>query len=127
MIIISNSRKKNIANIRLATPDCEIQEIAVNYVNYFDIIGRLSEIIKNEMQMPDTCIIINVGTGSKMIAIANMDAYRIWPEHMFVIYPYSSDYKPERPSPAHDGAMKAANLLISNSNHPLPRQFVHYK
>ncbi len=90
-------KEENIANIRLAAPDCEIQEIAVNYVNYFDIIGRLSEIIKNEMQMPDTCIIINVGTGSKMIAIANMDAYRIWPEHMFVIYPYSSDYKPERP------------------------------
>lgn len=102
------NQTQNIAYIQQNLPNCDIIQIKLNYTNYFDIIGHLQRIFHTELKNSEVEIIINAGTGSKMVAIAIMDAYRFWPDRVHVIYPYSEDYRPERVESTHDGAMKAA-------------------
>ena len=101
-------RDQNLDLIRKTFPSIEIEAQEVDYVSYFSIIGELIRIFKQEFKIPKTKIIINLGSGSKMVACANMDIFRIFPENVALIYPYSKDYHPERIGSAHEGAMHAA-------------------
>lgn len=101
-------REKNLELIRKTIPLSEIEEREVDYASYFSITGELTKIFEQEFKIPKTVIIINLGTGSKMVACANMDMYRIYPDNIGLIYPYSKDYHPERIGSSHEGAMHAA-------------------
>jgi hypothetical protein len=107
--IYPQNREENLALVRAKLPHCDIIEKVVDYVDYFQIIGTLAEIFTIEKAIPNTTIVINAGTGSKMVAIANLDAFRLWPVGVKLIYPYSMDYNPGRSMETHTGAMKAAH------------------
>ncbi|MBD3352186.1 MAG: hypothetical protein GF364_11925 [Candidatus Lokiarchaeota archaeon] len=67
----------------------------VTFINYFEVIHELSKIIKKEREKnPNTEIIMHCGVGSKISAIAVIDACRIW--NAKPIYVYSKDYDPKR-------------------------------
>ncbi len=97
----------NTSAIKKYLPHCEIKQRQVDYVDYYDIIAKLADIIniekknaKEEQKIPQ--FTINLGTGSKMVAIANIDAHRLW-DAVAVIYPYSLEYDPQSPGPTHSG------------------------
>jgi len=100
------SRIHNLSLIKERLPNCKIVEDAVNYVDYYAIIGKLAGIYSHE-QDQGTQITINLGTGSKMVAIANIDAHRLWGGRL--TYPYSLDYDPGSIS-THTGKIRAAQL-----------------
>jgi hypothetical protein len=95
---------KNLSLVKERLPNCEIIELSVDYVDYYDIISKLATIISEER---DSEILINLGTGSKMIAVANLDAYRLW--DVKLIYPYSLDYDPTKDS-THSGKIENAEI-----------------
>ncbi len=99
----------NIKTINGKLPKTPIIQKAVNFIDYYDIIANLASIVSTEQKKEphlETKFIINMGTGSKMVAIANMDAVRLWDNITFT-YPYSLDYDPEAKS-THKGAMLSA-------------------
>jgi hypothetical protein len=100
------SRIRNLIEIRKKLPECTIIEDAVSYVDYYAVIGKLARIFSQE-QDQDTQITINLGTGSKMVALANNDAHRLWGGRL--TYPYSLDYDPSGKS-THTGKIRAAQL-----------------
>ncbi|MHA1584965.1 MAG: HFX_2341 family transcriptional regulator domain-containing protein [Promethearchaeota archaeon] len=104
------SKEENLRLIRKMLPECQIIETMVNYVDYYDVIGNLAKIISKEKKHAKEMnkisrITINAGTGSKMVAIANIDAHRLWDVN--IIYPYSLNYDPNASS-THSGAIVAA-------------------
>lgn len=73
----------------------EIQKEYIDFVNYYQIIQRISELIKREREKNEkTEVILHCGTGSKISAIALSDASRLWGAQ--AIYVYSKDYNPNR-------------------------------
>ena len=99
--------KENIARIEKELPKCEIIQQGVSYVDYYEIIGNLAKIITDKRYDINTKFSVNLGTGSKMVAIATMDAQRLW-NRFTLIYPFSFDYDPKRKEGAHTGQMIAA-------------------
>jgi hypothetical protein len=84
--------------------------MGVNYVNYYEIVGKIAQILHQEGQNETTGYAINLSSGSKMVAIALMDIYRIWGKHMKMVYIYSLDYDPLRDGPVHKGMMYNAKI-----------------
>ncbi len=97
-------KDENIQFLNKKLPNLHIIQYSVDYVNYYDIISKLASIISKER---GAHITINMGTGSKMVALANLDAYRLW--NIDIFYPYSLNYDPSNDS-AHTGEIKNAEL-----------------
>ncbi|QEE14463.1 DUF6293 family protein [Promethearchaeum syntrophicum] len=107
--IFLNYKKMNLETIKNNLENCIIIENFVDYVNYYDIIGNLAKIISSENAKSteeDISFTINMGTGSKMVAVANLDAGRLW-DNIKLIYPYSLDYNPNEES-THSGILISA-------------------
>ncbi|UYP45970.1 hypothetical protein NEF87_002255 [Candidatus Lokiarchaeum ossiferum] len=107
--IFQEHLETNIQTITKRLPNTPIVQKGADYIDYYDIISLLAQIISTEnLSHPEisTEFMINMGTGSKMVAIANMDAVRLWDNISFT-YPYSLDYNPEEKS-THKGAMLSA-------------------
>ncbi len=112
-------RDKNLSVIRAKLPECEIVERGINYVDYYQIISNLASIINQENKdHPEHAVKfkINLGTGSKMVAIANVDASRLW-ENIEIIYPFSEMYDLSAES-THSGALKVADPPKFEFKHP---------
>jgi len=109
--IFLNYKKENIDTIKNNLKNCTIIESEVNYVDYYNIISNLARIISSEKakskeEEEEISFTINMGTGSKMVAIANIDANRLW-DNINLVYPFSLDYDPSAES-AHSGIMYSA-------------------
>ena len=107
--IFQEHLETNIQTISKRLPNTPIIQKGVDYIDYYDVISLLAQIVSTENKThPEslTQFMINMGTGSKMVAIANMDAVRLW-ENIAFTYPYSLDYNPEEKS-THKGAMLSA-------------------
>lgn len=112
-------QSENLEAIEKALPKCEIHKIGINYVDYYQIISKLAKIISDEQLAHGNHEVrfqINLGTGSKMVAIANMDAHRLWP-NIDIIYPYSEEYDPTAET-THSGSMKGAEPPKFEFKHP---------
>lgn len=96
--------ENNIEKLKKDLPQSKIIIDTVDYVDYYNIISKLATIISNNKKAK---ISINMGTGSKMVALANLDAYRLW--NVEIIYPYSLDYNPTNES-THSGIIENAEL-----------------
>jgi hypothetical protein len=85
-------------------------KIYCNFTEYYQVIQELSKIIKDEKERDKNVeIVMNCATGSKISAIATVDASRLW--KIKTIYIYSKDYDPKR-SPKHKGEMTFFNPPI---------------
>jgi hypothetical protein len=111
--IYPNKEEENITCIQSQLPNCQIEQISLNYVDYYDIMGKLAKIFSTEIKIDGTRIAIHLGTGSKMCAIASMDAYRLWPKHVIPFYIYSRDYDPKRESAMHEGPMEKSQVPLA--------------
>ncbi|MHA1521204.1 MAG: HFX_2341 family transcriptional regulator domain-containing protein [Promethearchaeota archaeon] len=112
-------RDLNLETIREKLPECKIVERGINYVDYYQIISNLATIInqENKEHLEKTVLFrINLGTGSKMVAIANVDASRLW-ENIEIIYPYSEIYDTSKDS-THSGIIKVADPPKFEFKHP---------
>ncbi|MHA1341908.1 MAG: HFX_2341 family transcriptional regulator domain-containing protein [Promethearchaeota archaeon] len=93
--------KEEIKNFNKAI---EIIIKEIKFTDYFKVIQELSKIIKEERKIDkNTKILINCSTGSKMSAVACIDASRLW--NVDVIYVYSDDFQNDRQY-KHMGKMK---------------------
>ncbi|NVM28578.1 MAG: hypothetical protein HWN65_07020 [Candidatus Helarchaeota archaeon] len=64
---------------QLKESNIEVVQKGVNIHNYIEIIQNISKIIKSEREEnPNTEIFINLSVGTKLTAIAAMDACRFW-------------------------------------------------
>lgn len=107
--IFLDYKKMNLETIKKNLKKCKIIEGKVNYIDYYDIISNLAKIISSEnakSKDEEISFTINMGTGSKMVAVANLDAGRLW-DNIKLIYPYSLDYNPNEES-AHSGILISA-------------------
>jgi hypothetical protein len=102
-------KEKNVNIIKKSLPKCEIVYDSVDFVNYHEIIGKIFEIYTKEITYENSVLVINCGTGSKLVAIAAFDAFRLLPEKITLIYTYGF-FNPNRDGPAHEGALKLAQL-----------------
>ncbi len=96
--------KQNLALLEKQLPQMEIINKEVDYTQYIEIIQEISMIIKYERDLnPNSKIYINVGSGSKITAIASIEAAKLW--DCDVYYVYSTDYDPSGTGPDHKGDM----------------------
>jgi len=97
--------EENYKKLKESLPQLKIIQKEVDYVNYVEVIQELSKIIKDEREQdPNTRIFINVGSGSKITAIASIEAAKLW--NCDVYYVYSTEYDPSGEGPEHKGEMK---------------------
>lgn len=95
----------NCAYLKDKIPQLDIVRKEVDYTDYIQIIQELSKIIKKAREEdPNTSIFINVGSGSKITAIASIEASKLW--DCDVYYVYSTQYDPSGEGPVHKGEMK---------------------
>jgi len=109
--IFLNYKESNINTIKTNLKKCTVIECHVNYIDYYDIISNLAKIISSEKannEDKEVFFTINMGTGSKMVAVANIDAHRLW-DNIELIYPYSLNYDPKAES-THSGILISAEL-----------------
>jgi hypothetical protein len=96
--------EKNTTLLREKIPGLEIIPKEIDYTDYIEVIQELSKIIKKERQInPNSEIIINIGTGSNITALASSEAARLWKCKIF--YVYSTEYSPSTKGPRHKGEM----------------------
>jgi hypothetical protein len=103
------SYQENRKLIQTNSPKSEIVERKTDYGNYYAIMGDLVAIIVEERRTSNTKILLNAGLGSKMVAAANADIWRMFSEDVLLFYPYSEDYNPEHGKDAHCGLIKEAH------------------
>ncbi|MHA1337555.1 MAG: HFX_2341 family transcriptional regulator domain-containing protein [Promethearchaeota archaeon] len=98
--------EKNVAWIKKELPNAEIVIQDIDYTNYIKVIQEISLIIKNERKKNPKCeILINMGCGSKITALASAEAARLWDCN--VIYVFSTLY-----DPSHEGARHKGKFFI---------------
>lgn len=96
--------EKNINLLKKRIPTLDIIHKELDYTNYIEVIQAISRIIKEEREENDDAdIYINVGTGSKITALASTEASKLWDCHIY--YVYSSKYDPSGEGPQHKGEM----------------------
>ncbi|TFG01146.1 MAG: hypothetical protein EU541_00050 [Promethearchaeota archaeon] len=96
--------EENYSLLKQNLPQLDIIRKKVDYTDYIQIIQKISKIIKVEREKdPNTRIFINVGSGSKMTAIASIEASKLW--DCDVYYVYSTKYDPSGKGPEHKGEM----------------------
>ena len=85
-------------------PNLEVEQREVDYTNYIEIIQEISKIVKQEREVNPNCkIYVNVSSGSKMTALASVEASKIW--DLDIYYVYASEYDPDSNGPLHKGDM----------------------
>ncbi len=101
---------KNKELFKNKLPNLQIIHQEIDYTEYIDIIQELSKIIKNEREEDPRCqIYFNVGSGSKMTALAAAEASKLWDCETY--YMYSSHYDPKA-LPRHSGEMFIKRPLV---------------
>jgi hypothetical protein len=96
--------KENCELLEQRLPNLEIIKREVDYTNYIEIIQEISKIIRNERkENPESEIFINVSSGSKITAIASVEAANLWECNIY--YVYSTEYNPSSEGPEHKGEM----------------------
>jgi hypothetical protein len=96
--------KKNSSILKQKIPTLCIIPKEVDYTNFIEIIQEISKIIKDEREENQNCeIFINVSTGSKMTAIASIEASKLWDCRVY--YVFSSEYDPYGGGPMHKGEL----------------------
>ncbi len=97
-----NLMKENIATIKNHIPTITIIRKEIDYVDYIEVIQQISKIVKKEREEnPNSTIYINISSGSKITAIASIEAAKIWGLEYY--YVYSSNYQPYDDGPIHSG------------------------
>lgn len=95
---------ENVELLSKKLPHLEIITTEVDYVEYISCIQEISKIIKNEREKNPNCnIFINASTGSKMTALASVEAAKLWDCKFY--YVYGSDYNPSSEGPRQIGEM----------------------
>jgi predicted transcriptional regulator len=95
---------ENVAFLEKEMNDLEIIHQEIDYTDYIEVIQELSKIIKEERNHDPTCkIFINIGTGSKITAIASTEASRLWDCNL--LYLYSTRYDPFDTGATHKGEL----------------------
>lgn len=113
-----SNQRHNLEVLRETLPSAEVIERRVNYTDYFAIIQAISKIVRDEREKnPNNQIFINLGTGSKITAIAGLDAAKLWAFRPY--YVYSHDYDPER-NPVHAGEMQLFEIPQFKIDRPDP-------
>jgi hypothetical protein len=85
-------------------PSLEIIRREIDYTDYIEIIQEISKIIKEETKEdPESEFYINASSGSKITAIASVEASKLWDCKIY--YVYSTKYDPKGEGPAHKGNM----------------------
>ncbi|MBD3212527.1 MAG: hypothetical protein GF311_07960 [Candidatus Lokiarchaeota archaeon] len=96
--------EKNLSLLKENLPQLEIIQKEVDYTDYIEVMQELSKIIKKEREENQNCkIYINVGSGSKVTAIASVEASELW--NCDIYYVYSTKYDPMGEGPEHKGEM----------------------
>jgi hypothetical protein len=91
----------NIKTIQTHIPAITIIQQPIDYVDYIEIIQQISKIVKKEREEnPNVTIYINISSGSKITAIASIEAAKIWDLEDY--YVYSSKYQYDG-GPMHTG------------------------
>lgn len=99
-----NFYEKNVACIKVKNPSIDIIKQELDYTNYIEILQKLSLIIKTERELNPNCtILINIGTGSKITALASTEASRLW--NCKILYVHSTKYDPLIEGAEHKGKM----------------------
>jgi len=95
--------KENIEILKKKIPTLEIIIKLIDFTDYFHIIQEISKLVKNERSENEKCkIYINIGAGSKLTAIASIEAAKIW--NLETYYVYSQEVSLEK-GPKHSGEM----------------------
>ncbi|TFG21540.1 MAG: hypothetical protein EU529_13330 [Promethearchaeota archaeon] len=95
---------KNSSFLKEKIPNLIIIQKEVDYTDYIEIIQELSKIIKKEKGTNPNCeFFINIGTGSKITAIASTEAARLW--NCKALYVHSTKYDPLTKGARHKGEM----------------------
>lgn len=93
--------EKNIDILRKLFPQLDILHKQVDYTDYIEIIQELSKIIKIEREENPNCsIYLNIGSGSKITALASSEASMLW--NCIPYYVHSEHYNPIS-TPRHEG------------------------
>jgi len=96
--------EENCKLLEQKLPNLEIIHEELDYTNYIEIIQELSKIIKKERESnPKSEIYINVSSGSKITAVASVEAAKLWDCNIY--YVYSTEYNPSAEGPEHKGEM----------------------
>ena len=112
-----NYYEKNVKLLKKKIPLLEVMPKEVDYTNYIEIIQELSKIIKLEREMNPNCnIFINISTGSKMAAIASIEASKLW--NCETYYVFSSIYDPHGEGPRHKGEFFVVNPITFPTKKP---------
>ena len=107
----TNQKDENMEYFHLNTellkekmPNILIIQNEIDYTDYIEIIQGISKIIRAERKInPKSKIMINIGTGSNITALASTEAARLW--KCDVYYVYSTKYTPTAEGPRHQGEM----------------------
>lgn len=93
----------NVELLRKSLPSLEIIQKQIDYTDYIAVVQELSRIINVERKEDGSCqIYMNIGSGSKITAIAAAEAARLWGCKIFYVY---SAYDPDSDGPLHRGKM----------------------
>lgn len=94
--------EQNIDTIQTHIPAITIVRKSVDYTDYIEIIHQISKIVKLEREEnPNTTIYMNMSSGSKLTAIASIEAAKIWDLEYY--YVYASEYQQYDDGPLHTG------------------------
>ena len=87
-------------------PKIEIIKKYVDFINYYKVCQEISKIIKFEKDNNSNVeITLNVSTGSKVSAVAMIDAARLWEVNSVYVYSNIYDPAPKEGDPHHTGEM----------------------
>jgi len=94
--------QKNTTLLKERLPHLEIIQKEVDYINYIEVLQKLSKIVKKERKLNPNCkIYINIGSGSKITAIASIEASKLWTLEYY--YAYAKKYDPSGKGARHKG------------------------
>jgi len=100
--------RKNFEVLKKEIPTLEIITNLIDYIDYFQIIQEISKVISNEREQNPNCkIYINISAGSKLTAIASIEAARIWDLETYYIYSQEISFGG---GPKHSGEMKILSI-----------------
>jgi len=95
--------KENSETLKKKIPTLEIITKLIDFTDYFQIIQEISRLVKEERTKNEKCkIYINMGAGSKLTAIASVEAAKIW--NLETYYVYSQEVSLKK-GPKHGGEM----------------------
>lgn len=102
---------KNMTLIKNELPLIKITHKVIDYTNYTEIIQELSKIIRRERKKNFECeILIDIGSGSNITALASAEVARLW--NCKVFYTYSTHYNPSGEGARHKGEILTTEPLL---------------